>query len=180
MSTKFGPPRPKSGPTGEQRQQTKRDFWCGRWDSNPQALRRHPLKMVRLPVPLILAKALPQDAPKSAAVIRQISSTSWKSLKAVFGAGWGKARAGTEPKRLVRSRGLEPPRSCERQPLKLVRLPVPPRPLEDGERILAGSDRQGKSNVAANKLPPRWASEGSQEWFPSAQRDSWSYQLTTF
>src|SRR2546426_11141393 len=29
-------------------------FWglvCGRWDSNPHALRRHPLKMVRLPVP---------------------------------------------------------------------------------------------------------------------------------
>jgi hypothetical protein len=25
--------------------------WCGRWDSNPHALRRHPLKMVRLPVP---------------------------------------------------------------------------------------------------------------------------------
>src|SRR6185437_257272 len=29
---------------------------------------------------------------------------------------------------LVRSSGFEPPRSCERQPLKLVRLPVPPRP----------------------------------------------------
>ena len=26
-------------------------FWCGRGDSNPYALRRHPLKMVRLPVP---------------------------------------------------------------------------------------------------------------------------------
>src|SRR6266852_2199875 len=25
--------------------------WCGRRDSNPHALRRHPLKMVRLPVP---------------------------------------------------------------------------------------------------------------------------------
>src|SRR2546427_1046276 len=47
----------------------------------------------------------------------------------------------------------------------MVRLPVPPLPHEDGERILAGSDRQGKSNVAANKLPPRCASEGSQEWF---------------
>src|SRR5207245_3267831 len=50
----------------------------------------------------------------------------------------------------------------------------------DGERILAGSDRQGKSNVAPKKLPPRWASEGSQEWFPSAQRSSRSYQPTTF
>jgi hypothetical protein len=28
--------------------------------------------------------------------------------------------------RLVRKGGFEPPRSCERQPLKLVRLPVPP------------------------------------------------------
>ena len=26
-------------------------IWCGRGDSNPHALRRHPLKMVRLPVP---------------------------------------------------------------------------------------------------------------------------------
>src|SRR6476660_2679852 len=26
-------------------------YWCGRGDSNPHALRRHPLKMVRLPVP---------------------------------------------------------------------------------------------------------------------------------
>jgi hypothetical protein len=32
------------------------------------------------------------------------------------------------PEMLVRSSGFEPPRSCERQPLKLVRLPVPPRP----------------------------------------------------
>jgi hypothetical protein len=30
---------------------------------------------------------------------------------------------------LVRSSGFEPPRYCYRQPLKLVRLPVPPRPL---------------------------------------------------
>src|ERR687897_225663 len=29
---------------------------------------------------------------------------------------------------MVRKRGLEPPRSCERQPLKLVRLPIPPLP----------------------------------------------------
>ena len=31
-------------------------------------------------------------------------------------------------RRLVRKGGFEPPRSCERQPLKLVRLPVPPLP----------------------------------------------------
>ena len=29
---------------------------------------------------------------------------------------------------MVRKRGFEPPRSCDRQPLKLVRLPVPPLP----------------------------------------------------
>jgi hypothetical protein len=29
---------------------------------------------------------------------------------------------------LVRSSGFEPPRYCYRQPLKLVRLPIPPRP----------------------------------------------------
>ena len=29
-------------------------------------------------------------------------------------------------RRLVRKGGLEPPRSCDRQPLKLVRLPIPP------------------------------------------------------
>ena len=32
------------------------------------------------------------------------------------------------PSRMVRKGGFEPPRSCERQPLKLVRLPVPPLP----------------------------------------------------
>ena len=36
---------------------------------------------------------------------------------------------------LVRQRGLEPPRDCSRQPLKLVRLPIPPLPL-----IQAGSN----------------------------------------
>ena len=34
---------------------------------------------------------------------------------------------------MVRKGGLEPPRSCERQPLKLVRLPIPPLP-QAGER----------------------------------------------
>ncbi len=41
------------------------------------------------------------------------------------------APAGERPigrKLLVRKGGFEPPRSCERQPLKLVRLPVPPLP----------------------------------------------------
>jgi hypothetical protein len=37
--------------------------------------------------------------------------------------------------RVVRKGGLEPPRYCYRQPLKLVRLPIPPLPLmEPGTR----------------------------------------------
>ncbi len=32
--------------------------WCGRGDSNPQALRRHPLKMVCLPVPPLPQRAI--------------------------------------------------------------------------------------------------------------------------
>jgi len=43
--------------------------------------------------------------------------------------------------RLVRKGGFEPPRSCERQPLKLVRLPVPP---------LSGGEGSGKSRT------PHW------------------------
>jgi hypothetical protein len=34
-------------------------------------------------------------------------------------------------RRLVRKGGFEPPRYCYRQPLKLVRLPVPPLPQVD-------------------------------------------------
>jgi hypothetical protein len=34
--------------------------------------------------------------------------------------------------KLVRKGGLEPPRYCYRQPLKLVRLPIPPLPRVEG------------------------------------------------
>ena len=34
----------------------------------------------------------------------------------------------------MRSSGFEPPRYCYRQPLKLVRLPVPPRPRENNPK----------------------------------------------
>jgi hypothetical protein len=37
-------------------------------------------------------------------------------------------RQDLQKRRMVRSSGFEPPRYCYRQPLKLVRLPVPPRP----------------------------------------------------
>jgi hypothetical protein len=42
-------------------------------------------------------------------------------------------------KNLVRQRGLEPPRYCYRQPLKLVRLPIPPLPHKDAKFILAAA-----------------------------------------
>ena len=39
---------------------------------------------------------------------------------------------------MVRKGGLEPPRYCYRQPLKLVRLPIPPLPLRrDGAPVRA-------------------------------------------
>src|SRR4030095_121586 len=37
-------------------------------------------------------------------------------------------RSEPEASRMVRKGGLEPPRYCYRQPLKLVRLPIPPLP----------------------------------------------------
>ena len=46
---------------------------------------------------------------------------------------------------MVRKGGFEPPRSCERQPLKLVRLPVPPLPHMRAEEIkLSAFSRQLK------------------------------------
>jgi hypothetical protein len=41
---------------------------------------------------------------------------------------FGSPEASWKASRMVRKGGFEPPRSCERQPLKLVRLPVPPLP----------------------------------------------------
>src|SRR5205807_7132150 len=54
--------------------------------------------------------------------------------------------AGTTKEDLVRQRGLEPPRYCYRQPLKLVRLPIPPLPHKDATFILAAA------NVARNRI----------------------------
>ena len=47
---------------------------------------------------------------------------------------------------LERKGGLEPPRYCYRQPLKLVRLPIPPLPHKDATFILAAA------NVARNRI----------------------------
>ena len=41
-----------------------------------------------------------------------------------------------KPSRMVRKGGLEPPRYCYRQPLKLVRLPIPPLPRSDTELLV--------------------------------------------
>ena len=43
----------------------------------------------------------------------------------------GRATTPKTQEKLVRSSGFEPPRYCYRQPLKLVRLPIPPRPHSD-------------------------------------------------
>src|SRR5690349_3871330 len=49
---------------------------------------------------------------------------------------------------MVRSSGFEPPRYCYRQPLKLVRLPVPPRPHR-GENFIVAARRQPRKPVAS-------------------------------
>ena len=41
---------------------------------------------------------------------------------------FGSPQASWKASRMVRKRGFEPLRYCYRQPLKLVRLPVPPLP----------------------------------------------------
>src|SRR5262249_21498962 len=46
----------------------------------------------------------------------------------------GGGRGGGGGRWVVRQRGFEPPRGCPRQPLKLVRLPVPPLPQSGGRR----------------------------------------------
>src|SRR5215469_2996891 len=46
---------------------------------------------------------------------------------------------------LVRSSGFEPPRYCYRQPLKLVRLPVPPRPHRSENFIVNAPPQSGKA-----------------------------------
>ena len=49
----------------------------------------------------------------------------------------------------MRSSGFEPPRYCYRQPLKLVRLPVPPRPHRGENYIVAAPKKSGKTREIA-------------------------------
>ena len=61
-------------------------------------------------------------------------------------------------KNLVRSSGFEPPRYCYRQPLKLVRLPVPPRPHRGKNFIVNAAPSSGKAplQVEDRALLPLW------------------------
>ena len=48
----------------------------------------------------------------------------WLAMSEPFGS----PQASWKASRMVRKKGLEPSRPCGRQPLKLVRLPIPPLP----------------------------------------------------
>src|SRR5437016_299596 len=59
----------------------------------------------------------------------------------------------------MRKRGFEPLRSCERQPLKLVRLPVPPLPRGETLQYSAAGGPCGTTAAAfrahGRRAPPR-------------------------
>src|SRR5205814_7016895 len=56
--------------------------WCGRGDLNPHAFRRHPLKMVCLPVPP-LPQAFTFNAAKTCKILCEASLTA-RDLAAIF------------------------------------------------------------------------------------------------
>src|SRR5258708_25993034 len=60
-------------------------------------------------------------------------------------------RANPPAGNLVGSSGLEPPRYCYRQPLKLVRLPVPPRPHRGKDFIVAAPEKSGKARESSKQ-----------------------------
>ena len=66
----------------------------------------------------------------------------------------------------MRSSGFEPPRYCYRQPLKLVRLPVPPRPHRGKDYIVAALNKGGKTReIATSSQEPQvpvWTTAVSQ------------------
>lgn len=51
---------------------------------------------------------------------------------------------------VVRTRGLEPPSPCGHQPLKLTRIPIPPRPPHIGEK-------EGLRSLLFDHLFAQWA-----------------------
>src|SRR5580692_6471178 len=56
-------------------------------------------------------------------------------------------------KKMVRSSGFEPPRYCYRQPLKLVRLPVPPRPHVGDNDSLTAAEKGCKPSHRRQSAP---------------------------
>src|SRR5262245_13319513 len=75
---------------------------------------------------------------------------------------------------MVRKGGLEPPRYCYRQPLKLVRLPIPPLPRAEGEPLrsaflayfgagagAAGADGAGAADTGAGADGAGAAADGA-------------------
>src|SRR5579859_5777573 len=75
----------------------------------------------------------------------------------------------------MRKGGLEPPRSCDRQPLKLVRLPIPPLPhleawksnrfAHDGERSCPPTSSPEPAMQGQAKTEPAPGERASLEWF---------------
>ena len=55
---------------------------------------------------------------------------------------------------MVRKGGLEPPRSCERQPLKLVRLPIPPLPQQGSLQLSAVTQGEAFGDSRTNHNKP--------------------------
>jgi hypothetical protein len=80
-------------------------------------------------------------------------------------------------RRLVRSSGFEPPRYCYRQPLKLVRLPVPPRPHRGERYILAAGSEACKPDGPPRKNRKRRAEARHPQNGKSTQKPRWIEQL---
>ena len=66
---------------------------------------------------------------------------------------------------MVRKGGLEPPRSCDRQPLKLVRLPIPPLSLD--ENHCPERDHRLLSSGTVNELYGRRAAPKTKHGTPA-------------
>src|SRR5215203_1994077 len=79
---------------------------------------------------------------------------------------------------LVRKGGFEPPRSCERQPLKLVRLPVPPLSrdlmvpcfgLTEANIVAAATSGSRPASAAASSAAAGAPAPAGRDWLPDWQ-----------
>jgi hypothetical protein len=73
-------------------------------------------------------------------------------------------------KDLVRKGGLEPPRSCDRQPLKLVRLPIPPLSLWREPGALCAPRPATKHPILARRVHTAAAMRPAAETWGQASR----------